>query len=168
MQVEDDLAGQRQVQQLGLQPFGRSLHRVIAGQQRRVGPLQPREATVEIDPAVELVAPLAAAVQPLLLSDRIGPGHDGDVAADVAGRLGPAQLRAQRVEGDDAGQLLGMQRRLEIGGGSAAAAAEAQYRDPPFEARHVAGNYVPGSVHACPAPWSDGTAIMPRASAAVA
>ncbi|KGM35295.1 hypothetical protein P409_05355 [Inquilinus limosus MP06] len=151
MQVQHDLAGHRQAQQPGLQPVGGGDHGIVTRQQRRVGPRQPREAAVEVDPAVELVASLAGAVQPLLLPDRVGPGHDGDVAADVARRLGPAQPGAERVEGDDAGQLLGMQRRLEIGGRPAAAAAEAQHRDPPFETRHVARNHAPGMVHTCPA-----------------
>ena len=60
--------------------------------------------------------PCTLAEMILRASDRIGRGHDGDVAEDAALGLGRAQLRHQRVDGDDAGQFAGMERRLDIGG----------------------------------------------------
>ena len=79
------------------------------------GLLDQREIAVEIGARAEMEAALQIAEQILRAADRIGRGHDGDVAQDAPFGFRDAQLRHQRVDGDDARQLAAVQRGLQIG-----------------------------------------------------
>ena len=86
------------------------------GQGASVGTVEQRKIAVEIGAGAQMEAALHVAEMILRASHGIGRRHDGDVAENAALGLGGAQLRHQRVDGDDAGQFAGVEGRLDIGG----------------------------------------------------
>ena len=121
MQVEHDVVAERQLHQPGLQPLVGAAKGGV-GQKRGVGRGEQRKAAVEVGAGAQVEAALVLAEMILRAADRVGPGHDGDVALDAALGLGLVQHRHQRVDGDDARQFAGMERRLQIGRGAALSA----------------------------------------------
>ena len=107
---------------------------------------------VEVGARPDVEAALVVAEQMLGAADRVGPGDDGDGAADAALGLRLAQHRHQRVDRYHARQLAGVQRCLQIGGrGGVARALEAEDGEFVADADRVAGDPFHGAVHVkCP------------------
>lgn len=105
---------ERQLHQPRLQPLVDAAKGGV-GQERCVGRGEQRKAAVEIGTRAQMEAALMLAEMILRPADRVGPGHDGEVALDAAFGLRPGKHRHQRVDGDDARQLAGMECRLQIG-----------------------------------------------------
>ena len=72
------------------------------------------EIAVEVLRGVGLEASRQMAEKVLVQADRIGHRHDHDFAAKLAGGFQRGQLAAQRPRHQHAGQLVGMQRRLDV------------------------------------------------------
>ncbi len=113
VQVEHDVVAHGEADEQVLQPEVGGRARGQLGQRTFVGASEEREVAVEIGAGSQMEAALQFAEMVLGASHRIGCGHDGDVAEDAAFGFGGAQLRHQRVDGDDARQLAGVQRGLD-------------------------------------------------------
>ena len=150
MQVEHDVVAERQLHQPRLQSLVGGAKRGV-GQQLGVGRGEQRKAAVEIVAGAEMEAALMFAEMILRAADRVGPGHDGDVALDAAFGFGLVQRRHQRVDGDDARQFAGMEGRLQIGRGRGlVGAGEAEHREFVGNAFGIAGDAFDRFLHGLP------------------
>lgn len=81
-------------------------------------------------------------------ANRIGLGHDGDIALDAAFSLGLGQHRHQRIDSDHARQFAGVKGGLQIGRGSCLVAAfEAEDREFVGNAFTVTGDALDRFLH---------------------
>jgi len=104
--------------------IGQLARDLLGGGGEQVGPV-----AIEVAAAAQLMAAQVGGVDLLVQTDRVGEGRDHDLAPNRALGLGRHQAPHQVVRGQQRGDLVGVDRGLEVGLGPGAGFAEAVQHD---------------------------------------